>query len=56
MGFFKKDGRGRPDFHELHLLLQLFQEFQEISRPSTKASQHVGSSLQAHGMLDKVTC
>lgn len=56
MGFFKKDGRGRPDFHELHLLFQLFLEFQEISRPSTKAFQHVGRSLQTHGMLGKVTC
>jgi len=25
--FFKKDGGGRPDFHELHLLFQLFLEF-----------------------------
>lgn len=47
MGFFKKDGRGRPDFHELHSLFQLFLEFQEISRPSTKAFQHAGHSANS---------
>lgn len=56
MGFLKKDGRGRPDFHELLLLFQLFLEFQEFSRPSTKTSQRIGSPLQTHGTLGKVTC
>lgn len=35
---------------------QLFLEFQEISWPSTKTSQHIGSPLQTHDMLGKVTC
>lgn len=56
MNFFKNAGRGRPDFHELHWLYQLFLEFQEISWPSTKTSQHIGSPLQTRDMLGKVTC
>lgn len=56
MGFLKTDGRGRPDFHELHSLFQPFLEFEKISRPSTKTSQHIGSLLQTHGMVGKGTC
>lgn len=55
MGFLKKYGRGRPDFHELRSLFQLFLEFQEISRPSTNTSQHIRSPLQTHGTLGKAT-
>lgn len=43
MNFFKNAGRGRPDFHELHLLYQLFLEFQEISWPSTKLPNTLGA-------------
>jgi len=32
-----------------------FWSFQETSRPSTKTSEHIGSSLQTHGMLGKAT-
>lgn len=54
VGVFKNAGRGRPDFHKLHLLFQLFLEFQAISWPSTKTSQHIGSPLQTHDMLGKL--
>lgn len=55
MGFLKKDGRGRPDFHELRSLFHLFLDFQELSRPSTKTSQCIRSPMQTHGMLGKAT-
>lgn len=55
MGFLKKDGRGRPDFHELRSLFHLFLDFQELSRPSRKTSQCIRSPMQTHGMLGKAT-